>query len=92
MSRAWDELGGSRETFAAALARSNAALRPNAAPLTEQELAAREIAARERMKLHDRVFADNYLTGPEQQLVSRSLARQFGSYFGDGSDTPGDDE
>lgn len=107
MSKAWDDLGARplpdtdpywdtrnamqhRETYAEALARS-VVVRPTVA-LTEQELAEREVAARERMRQHDRRFSEDFITGPEQQLVSRVLARQLGSYFNDGSDTPGDDE
>lgn len=92
MSKAWDDLGGfaPRETYEEALARCEV-LRPTVA-LTEQELAAREIAGRERMRRHDLYFSAEFIGGGEQQLVSRTLARQMGSHFNDGSDTPGDDE
>jgi hypothetical protein len=89
---AFDDLGGQAESYQEALARSNAALRPNAAALTEQQIAEREVEARDRMRRHDLHFSAEFIGGGEQNLVSRSLAKQLGSYFGDGSDTSGDDE
>ena len=90
----WDARNAAshHETFAEAMARSNAALRPNAAPLTEQQIAEREVEARERARRHDAYFANDFISGPEAQLVSRALARQLGSHFNDSSDTLGDDE
>ena len=107
MSKAWDDLGARplpdtdpywdarnaashRETYQEAIARS-VVLQP-AVALTEQELADRIVAGRERMKMHDARFADNFLSVDEERLVSRTLARQLGSQFNDGSDTMGDDE
>ena len=70
------DLGGKRETYSEALARAFV-LRP-VATLTEQEIAAKIVADRERMKMHDRAFRDDFIQGTEATLVSRTLARQYG--------------
>lgn len=107
MSKAWDDLGGRplpgtdpywdarnaadhHETYEEALARS---LANRVTPgLTEQQLAEREVEGRERMRRHDLHFSSEFIGGGEQQLVSRALARQMGSYFNDNTDTPEDDQ
>lgn len=76
MTDAWEETTGRRETYAEALARS-VVCRP-ATALTEQEIAERIVTQRERMKLHDDFYRDDFITGPEARLVSVALARQYG--------------
>lgn len=68
------------ETYAEALARS--VVNRHAPALTEQQVAEREVAARDRMRRHDRLFADDFISGPEQVLVSRALAKQCGFTVG----------
>lgn len=86
MSSAWDELGGRAETYEEALARCEV-LRPKAA-LTEQELAARIVEQRERMRRHDLHFSDDYIGGEEMTMVSRTLARQYGFWINEPDDGP----
>ena len=76
MSRAWDDLGGSRETYEQALARS--LVNQREPELTEQERADKIVAGRERLRQHDAYFADGFLPVDEQRQVSLELARQFG--------------
>lgn len=66
----------SAESYQDALARS-IVLRPSQA-LTEQEIAARIVEGRERMKAHDRVFASDYLSIGEERIISRALAKKLG--------------
>lgn len=69
------------ETYEEALARSLVSQREP--ELTEQQRAEREMAARERMRRHDRLFAHDFISPIEQQLVSRSLAKRLGYTIGD---------
>jgi len=84
------DLGGKRETYAEALARSLVAA-PKAA-MTEQEVAARIVAQRERQRQHDAYFATDYIEGPEATLVSRALAKQLGHFINEPDDRPGGDD
>jgi hypothetical protein len=59
------------------LARAQAALDP---PKTEQELAEELAASRARMRLHDEMFADAFMSVGEQQMISVELARQLGHF------------
>ena len=92
MSSAWDDLGGRplppndpywaernaarhAETYQEALARS---LVNRKVVLTEQEMAERVVAGRERMRQHDAYFADGFLPIDEERIISRELARKLG--------------
>jgi hypothetical protein len=79
MTSAFEELGGRGETAAEALARWNALQNP---PPSEQQLAEAAAEAVVRQRKHDERFADQYLTVDEQRRISRTLARQLGSYIG----------
>lgn len=76
MSRAFDDLGGKAETYEDALARSLVGQKEPG--LTEQQVADKIVAGRERLRLHDAYFADGFLPVDEQRQVSLELARQFG--------------
>jgi hypothetical protein len=78
MGDAWEDLGAKwvGESYAEALARSLVG-KVDGVP-TEQEIVAKIVADRERMRVHDRVFSDDYLPISEQVIVSRTLARQLG--------------
>jgi len=78
MTGVWSDITGTNhpETYEMALARS-LVNQPQAAK-TEAEIAAKLVADRERMRMHDRVLADNYLTINEQVIMSITLARMLG--------------
>ena len=86
----WDETIGGRpkESYQEALARSLVG-KPEA-PMTEQELAAKLVADRDRMRRMDELFRDNFLSVSEQVVVSVALARKLGYHVGDNS-VAGDD-
>ena len=69
------------ETYEQALARCIVLQRDP--ELTEQQRAEREVEARERMRRHDLHFADDFISGPEQQMVSKTLAKRLGFNVGD---------
>ena len=77
MIDAWSDLQGRGESYEEALARS-VVLRPSQA-LTEAEIAAKIVESRERMKMHDSRFRNEYISGPEQVMISRKLARILGA-------------
>ena len=81
MTDAWDELGGRRETYEQALARS--LVNQREPELTEQQRAEIEVEARERMRKHDAHFSGGFISTDEQQLVSRTLAKRLGYHVGD---------
>jgi len=72
---AFDDLGGRAETYAEALARSEACLNP---PRNEQATAEQIIAKREAQRKHDAYFAPLFISPVEQVIVSRELARKLG--------------
>ena len=80
------DLGGHRESYAEALARSEACLNP---PRTEQDDAAAIVAKREAQRQHDGYFAPYFISPVEEVVISRHLARKLG-YFG--TDARFDDE
>ena len=93
MSGAWDDIGATpaAESYEQALARS--LVGQKTAPLTEQQLAEREIEARERMRLHDEFYRRDYIQGTEAMLVSRALAKQYGVHINEpDDDRPGGDD
>lgn len=78
MSGAWEDITGSNrpETYAEALARWNATRTEST--MTEQAMAEKLVADRERVRRHDAYFADEFLSGDEQRIVSIELARKLG--------------
>jgi len=77
MSGVWDDITGTyRESYQEALARSLVGQKEPG--LTEQQLAERIVAGRERLRQHDAYFSGGFLNIDEQHIVSLELARQFG--------------
>lgn len=75
MTDPYADLGGRRESYAEALARSEACLNP---PRTEQDDAAAIVAKREAQRQHDAYFAPYFISPVEEVVISRHLARKLG--------------